>query len=83
MCTNGVNTNQLRGTIEQIDETVTLCRKWTHKMYHLAEDGQQERSAAALKEVQSLLDDVRAALADAQSAVDADDADDGVIIELV
>lgn len=83
MCTNGVNTNQLKDTITQIDETVALCRKWTHRMYHLADNGQMERSAKALAAIQSQLDDVRAALSDAQDAVDADDADTGVTVELV
>ena len=83
MCTNGVNTNQLKDTITQIDETVALCRKWTHRMYHLADNGQMERSAKALAAIQSQLDDVRAALSDAQDAVDADDAESGVTVELV
>jgi len=83
MCTNGVNTAQLKGTIEEIDDTVALSRKWTHKMYHLADNGGNTRTAEKLKEVQSLLDDVRAALVDAQEAADADDADNGVSVELV
>jgi hypothetical protein len=76
MCVNGVNTNQLKSTIEQIDETVALTRRWTHKLYHLADDGGQDKTAAALKEVQGLLDEARAALTDANDAVDEDDAKD-------
>ena len=74
MCVNGVNTNQLKATIEQIDEAVALCRRWTHKLYHLADNGGQDQPATALKEVQGLLDDARAALTDANDAVDEDDA---------
>ena len=83
MCSNGVNTNQLKSTIEMIDDEVALVRRWTHKTYHLAEGGGQARTAEVLKTVQSLLDDVRAALTDAQDAVEKDDADDGVKIELL
>lgn len=76
MCVNGVNTNQLKSTIEQIDEAVALTRRWTHRLYHLADDGGQDRTAKALKEVQGLLDEARAALTDANDAVDEDDSKD-------
>jgi hypothetical protein len=82
MCTNGVNTNQLKSTIEQIDETVALTRRWTHKLFHLADEGGQARTAETLKEVQALLDEARALLTDANDAVDADDAD-AISVELV
>lgn len=82
MCVNGVNTAQLKDTVSMIDDNIALCRKWTHKMYHLASDGGQDRSAEALKEVQSLLDEVRAAITEAQEAIDEDDTAD-VKVELV
>ncbi len=83
MCTNGVNTGQLRSTIEMIDATVALTRKWTHKSYHLADDAGMQRSAKQLAAVQAALDEVRAMLEDAQDAVDRDDADNGVQVALV
>lgn len=85
MCVNGVNTAQLKDTVQIVDDEVALCRKWTHKMFHLAENGQSIRAAAKLKEVQYMLDDVRAALVEVQEAIDADDADvnNGVTVELV
>ncbi|NTU89417.1 MAG: dynein gamma chain protein [Actinobacteria bacterium] len=85
MCTNGVNTNQLKATIEQIDETVALTRRWTHKLYHLAEYGGQAHTADVLKEVQSLLDEARALLTDANDAVDLDakDSENAVRVTLV
>ena len=65
MCTNGVNVLQLKGTIEQIDEAVALTRRWTHRCFHSAEDGQLPRTAAKLKDAQTLLDEVRALLEEA------------------
>lgn len=82
MCNNGVNTNQLKSTIEQIDECIALNRRWTHRLFHLADDGGQDKTAAKLKEVQSLLDDARALLDEARDAVD-DDSSSGVSVELV
>ena len=83
MCTNGVNTQQLKDTVTQIDETVALTRRWTHRMYHLADNGQMDRTAKKLQEVQSLLDEVRGLLDETQDAIERDDADDGVTVTAV
>lgn len=77
MCTNGVNTSQLKDTITQIDETIALTRRWTHRMYHLAENAQFERSKKELGEVQQMLDDVRAKLDELGDVIDKDDAELG------
>lgn len=73
MCTNGVNTSQLKDTITQIDETIALTRRWTHRMYHMAENAQFERSQKELGEVQQMLDDVRAKLDELGDIIDKDD----------
>ena len=83
MCANGVNTQQLKDTVTQIDETVALTRRWTHRMYHLADSGQMERSAKQLQKIQFALDDIREMLDEAQDAIDRDDADNGVTVTAV
>ena len=74
MCTNGINTSQLSATIEQIDETIALVRRWTHRCYHLAADGQMELTAEQLHKIQNMLDDVRSALDEAGDLLEKDDA---------
>jgi hypothetical protein len=84
MCTNGVNATQFKSTLEQIDEAVALTRRWTHRAYHTADDGQQPRTAAKLHEAQSLLDEVRALLSEATDLVDEEvAAAPGVSVKLV
>lgn len=83
MCTNGVNTQQLKDTVNQIDETVALTRRWTHRMYHLASDGQMERTSMQLQKIQNTLDDVREMLNEAQDAIEIDDANSGVTVTAV
>lgn len=73
MCSNGVNTNQLKSTIKQIDDEVALMRRWTHQLYHLADGGQMPKTAAKLQEIQSAFDDIRALLTDAGDLADEDD----------
>ena len=72
MCTNGVNASQLKATIEQIDEAVALTRRWTHRSFHLADDGGQKLTAEKLHQAQSLLDDVRALLSEAADIVESE-----------
>ncbi|MDY2626184.1 MAG: hypothetical protein SOV74_07715 [Coriobacteriales bacterium] len=73
MCSNGVNTNQLKSTIKQIDDEVALMRRWTHQLYHLADGGQMPKTAAKLQEIQGAFDDIRALLTDAGDLADEDD----------
>ena len=81
MCEGGINTGQLKFSIEQADETVALGRRWVHRIYHQADDRGRTDVAAHLKEAQALLDEARKHIA---SALDASDTphDDGVTIEL-
>lgn len=84
MCANGVNTQQLKDTITQIDETIALARRWTHRMYHLADNGQMEKTAKKLQNIQGMLDEVRAELDEVQDVIDREDADtSGVTVDLV
>jgi hypothetical protein len=64
MCINGLNISQFKATIDQIDETVALTRRWTHRAYHTADSAQQPKTAAKLQEAQALLDEVRALLSE-------------------
>ncbi len=83
MCANGVNTQQLKDTVTQIDETIALTRRWTHRMYHLADNGQMTRSAEQLQKIQNSLDDIRGMLDEVQDAIDRDDKDNGVTVTAV
>ena len=84
MCTNGVNADQLKAAIEQVDEAVALSRRWTHRCYHSADEGQLPKTAAKLREAQSLLDEVRALFEEAGDIVDRESAAvDSVTVELV
>ncbi len=74
MCNNGVNTSQLKVTIQQIDESVALSRRWTHRAYHLADSGALSATAAKLEEVQRLLDEARGMLSEAMDVVEDEDA---------
>jgi hypothetical protein len=83
MCTNGVNVTQFKATIEQIDEAVALTRRWTHRAFHTAEGGAQDKTAAKLHEAQSLLDEVRALLSEATDLAETEASAANVTVNLV
>jgi hypothetical protein len=83
MCTNGVNTTQFKSAIEQIDEAVALTRRWTHRSFHLMEDSAFLKTAAKLREAQTLLDEVRALLSEATDTVETEAATAGVTVTAV
>lgn len=84
MCTNGVNTNQFRVMIEQMDDQIALNRRWVHKMFHSADEAGYSQTAQNIKEAQSLLDDVRALLSDAQDALEKDEEKtSGITVNLI
>jgi hypothetical protein len=84
MCTNGVNTTQLKASIEQVDEAVALTRRWVHRAYHNADSAEQTKTATMLQAAQSLLDEVRALLSEAADTVEEEAAGaSGVSVNLV
>ena len=84
MCTNGINTGQFEQMIAQIDDHVTLERRWVHKLAHQAGDAGFENVDEKLHAVQELLDEARALLADAKDALEEDAANaPGVTVSLV
>ena len=74
MCTNGVNSAQFKASIEQIDESVALTRRWTHRCFHTADDAQLPKTASRLQAAQSLLDEVRALLSEASDLAEEEEA---------
>ena len=84
MCTNGVNTGQFEQMLEQIDDHITLERRWVHKLAHQAEDAGFATVDEKLHAAQALLDDVRALIADAKDGLEADaEAASNVTVSLV
>ena len=84
MCTNGVNTNQFKMMLEQMDDQIALNRRCVHKLAHQAGDNGYEKTDETLHQIQAFLDEARALMTDAKDALD-DDAENlsGVTVNLV
>ena len=72
MCTNGINTGQFDQMIDQIDDHISLERRWTHTLAHAAEDAGFTTTGEKLHEAQHLLDEARALLDEAKDALEKD-----------
>ena len=84
MCSNGVNTGQFKMMLDQIDDQLALQRRWAHKLAHTAGDAGYTKTDDALHQIQSLLDDARALIVDAQDYLEDEAAQPaGVTVELV
>lgn len=70
MCTNGINANQFKKMIEQLDDHIKLERRWTHNLAHMAGDAGMVTIDDRLHAAQLLLDDVRALLDEVKDAFD-------------
>lgn len=84
MCTNGINTGQFEQMIDQINDHISLERRWTHTLAHSAEDAGFTTVGTKLHEAQHLLDEARAMLDEAKDALEKDaEAASGVTVNLV
>ena len=84
MCTNGVNTGQFEQMLQQVDDHIALERRWSHNLGHMASDGGFIQTGDKLHEVMSLLDEARAAIADARDLLEKEaESASGVTVNLV
>lgn len=70
MCTNGINYGNLETMIKQVDDHITLERRWAHNLAHMAGDAGLTKVDDKLHNAQMLLDDVRALLEEAIEALE-------------
>ena len=75
MCTNGVNTAQLEQMIDMLDAHVALERRIAHNLAHTADDGGFEECHKKLHAVSDMLDECRALIDEAKSAMENDTKD--------
>lgn len=81
MCEKGVNTDQLKLAIGQVDDTLALAQQWLEQLHHLADHGHLSDMSADLAQVTVSLGEARNKLAHAMG--DQATGTDTVTVELV
>ena len=65
MCESGVNLDQMRQSIGQVNDTLALAQEWLEQLHHLADHGGERSSSAHLAQVNVMLGEARARLDEA------------------
>jgi hypothetical protein len=85
MCESGINIGQLKLSIGQVDDALSMSQQWLEQLHHLADHGKKSEASKELAQATVLLGEARGKLDDAISALEgrSPSDDDGVEVELV
>ena len=62
MCEHGVNTDQMRLTIAQVDDSLAMAQQWLEQIHHLADRAEMRDPSAHVAQASVLLGDARSKL---------------------
>jgi hypothetical protein len=62
MCESGINLNQMKLSIAQVNDTLAMAQSWLEQLHHLADHGGEAGSSAHLAQVTVMLGEARARL---------------------
>jgi hypothetical protein len=65
MCESGINLDQMKLSIAQVNDTLALAQEWLEQLHHLADHGSEAASSAHLAQVTVMLGEARERLAEA------------------
>ncbi len=85
MCESGINIGQLKLSVGQVDDALSMSQQWLEQLHHLADHGKKTEASAELAQATVLLGEARGKLDAAINALEGVSAsdDDGVEVELV
>ncbi len=62
MCEKGVNTDQMRLMLAQVDDSLAMSQQWLEQIHHLADHADMRDSSALVAQSSVLLGEARAKL---------------------
>ena len=62
MCEHGVNTDQMRLTIGQVDDSLAMAQQWLEQIHHLADRAEMRDPSAHVAQASVLLGEARSKL---------------------
>lgn len=83
MCESGINVDQLKLSIGQVDDSLALAQQWLEQLHNVADRGKQHDASAALAQVTVSLGEGRDKLEHAIEALEGHEAGPDVTVELV
>jgi hypothetical protein len=82
MCENGINVDQLKVSIAQVNDSLGMSQTWLEQLHHMADHSGRKVASTEVAQVTVLLGEARAKLDTALDALE-DDANEDVTVELV
>ena len=82
MCENGINVDQLKVSIAQVNDSLGMSQTWLEQLHHMADHGDKKVASAELAQVTVALGEVRAKLDRALESLEGSGHED-VTVELV
>jgi hypothetical protein len=67
MCEHGVNTDQMRLNIAQVDDSLAMAQQWLEQIHHLADRAEMRDPSAQVAQASVLLGEARSKL---EAAID-------------
>lgn len=83
MCEHGVNTDQLRLMIAQLDDSLGVSQHHVEQIHHLADHAGLHDPSVNVAQASVLLGEARSKLQSALNVLEALSDDDGVTVELL
>jgi hypothetical protein len=68
MCEKGVNTDQMRLMLAQVDDSLGMSQQWLEQIHHLADHADMRDSSALVAQASVMLGEARAKLEQAGDA---------------
>jgi hypothetical protein len=62
MCENGINVDQLKVSIAQVNDSLGMSQTWLEQLHHMADHGSKKVASTELAQVTVLLGEARAKL---------------------
>jgi hypothetical protein len=82
MCENGINVDQLRVSIAQVNDSLGMSQTWLEQLHHMADHSGKKLASTEVAQVTVLLGEARAKLDRALDALEGGVHED-VTVELV
>jgi hypothetical protein len=82
MCENGINTDQLKVSIAQVNDSLAMSQQWLEQLHHMADHAKNADASTDLAQVTVMLGEARAKLDAALDSLEGSAGSD-VTVELV
>lgn len=83
MCEKGVNKDQMKLMVAQVDDSLAMAQQWLEQIHHLADHGGLHSESVNVAQATVLLGEARGKLESAIEGLEGTATGEGVTVELV